>query len=705
MAAAPPRIGIERPGSGTTNGAVKLAVYFDEGQAEAVDVFRTAVAGGYLFDPAAHPWHLAATNLDPQGSNTLSWLDVTAWQDPARVYATGYTGQDGDADGLADAREILLYTTDPEVNDTDEDGLSDGDEVERTETDPLHADTDEDGLGDGWEDAYGLDPLDDGSTDPMQGADGNADGDALRNADEQALGTSPLTFDPVENLRPADLLVETKSVGGWLDTNATPAEAAYPCGDVGAVGWGTGVAYSVMSSLCTTGETAGMARRALAGDGVNTEIVRLAYRFSAATASGKVYRVAWADVFVSEDEPASPGYVEQTLTAFLLGNGGTVYIGQSGPSGPPGEVYPPLGGSAATSSFVIEPPASNGWMQLAFPWTDVTAYRPLIEGPGYGSPVQRAAVPDSAEEAPGAGIRLNGDIESASAENDLIEVELALPSYPPPFGLQFKLGRSAPQLRVWTAPTGQGPVLTTNDQAAITFTSQTSSVWVEHTGGAAAQLALTVEAVSAPGETLAEDRVRFYPFTSVVLALGGEGQVPTDPGDANHGVFRLALDLVEQGFDAHLYDEDLVSASGSGAVYDEIVSAAADRGVNQVALFGYSHGAGSIYHLTERMQDNVVTNIDVVYTAYVDSVRNNSDLDTAQELRRPVASLYHVNYYQEGSFFVDLGLDGGPTIDPPGADFEENRDDPTATETHYTVDDEPEVLSGIETRFLQRVTP
>ncbi|NCC94284.1 MAG: hypothetical protein EOM10_13540, partial [Opitutae bacterium] len=54
-----------------------------------------------------------------------------------------------------------------------------------TETDPLNPDTDGDGLPDGWEVRYGLDPLDNGVTslrtggagDPVNGADGNPDGD------------------------------------------------------------------------------------------------------------------------------------------------------------------------------------------------------------------------------------------------------------------------------------------------------------------------------------------------------------------------------------------------------------------------------------------------------------------------------------------------------------------------------------------------
>ena len=238
------------------------------------------------------------------------------------------------------------------------------------------------------------------------------------------------------------------------------------------------------------------------------------------------------------------------------------------------------------------------------------------------------------------------------------------------------------------------------------MTSETFSVWIEHLGGIDRRI--EPPRWNPPprrGRCWRKTGCVFYAFTSLVIGLGGEDQEPTDPADPNHGIYQLALALIAQGYDTHLYDEDLVSADGTGAVYDKILSAVTERGVSQVALFGYSHGAGSIYHLSERFSAQGVTNFVPVYTAYVDAVRNNSDIDTAQELRRPVGSLYHVNYYQEGNFFQDLGLDGGPTIDPPGADFEENRDDPTPTETHFTVDDEPEVIAGIESRLLERVTP
>lgn len=82
------------------------------------------------------------------------------------------------------------------------------------------------------------------------------------------------------------------------------------------------------------------------------------------------------------------------------------------------------------------------------------------------------------------------------------------------------------------------------------------------------------------------DRVALYRFKSIVIALGGEGHIPWDPvnDSGNHGTFQLAIDLYQQGYDIHMYDEDNVSANGAGSVYNEVVSAVQGRAVTEVAL-------------------------------------------------------------------------------------------------------------------------
>lgn len=65
--------------------------------------------------------------------------------------------------------------------DYDYDGLSNLSEIQTYSTDPMNWDTDGDGMDDGWEITNGLDPNDDGSIDPANGALGDPDGDGLEN--------------------------------------------------------------------------------------------------------------------------------------------------------------------------------------------------------------------------------------------------------------------------------------------------------------------------------------------------------------------------------------------------------------------------------------------------------------------------------------------------------------------------------------------
>lgn len=111
-----------------------------------------------------------------------------------------------EVDGTAPKSFFRLKYTDqvPGPNETldtadfDHDGMSNIGEIDppapllaSDATDPLDSDTDDDGMTDGYERTHGLDPNDDGSTDPDNGPNGDPDGDGLTNAQELALTTEP----------------------------------------------------------------------------------------------------------------------------------------------------------------------------------------------------------------------------------------------------------------------------------------------------------------------------------------------------------------------------------------------------------------------------------------------------------------------------------------------------------------------------------
>jgi len=336
---------------------------------------------------------------------------------------------------------------------------------------------------------------------------------------------------------------------------------------------------------------------------------------------------------------------------------------------------------------------------------NLTAFRPQ-HGAGY-APFQRTPVAEADEESEtlGPGIRINapGDADPAG-EDDLIEVRIVIS----PADVEFALRRNDPALAVWTSrdkQPGTQIAFVGDRSAALPLGGQTSmSVWVEWAAAVHGQAVLSVERLD---RTATKDALVFHTFRSIVLALGGEGQIPTDPADPEAGTFVVAVDLYAAGFDVHMFDEDHVGADGAGAVYDEAVTAVQARGVDQLAIYGYSHGGGSTYHLSSRLDVNraAIGVFDIAYTSYVDSVRNNSDVDVAQELRRPPASAFHENHYQHGTF-ADFFLDGGPVTNsnPPPSGLDVETTAWGATSTHFDVDDYVQVRSAMIAELLARVS-
>ncbi|MBI5865434.1 MAG: hypothetical protein HZB38_13190 [Planctomycetes bacterium] len=330
---------------------------------------------------------------------------------------------------------------------------------------------------------------------------------------------------------------------------------------------------------------------------------------------------------------------------------------------------------------------------------NLTAYRPQ-HGAGY-APFARTAASELDEESPsrGPGIRLHspGDVDPAG-EDDLIEVQLDVD----PPGAHLALRRGDAALRAWLTRDRQAgtEIAFSGDKTGILPIGPLQTrltVWVEWAGAIHGAASLHVESpqFAAPKDTLV-----FHSFRSVVIALGGEGQTPSDPPDPNMGTFIDAQRLYRSGYDVHMYDEDGVAADGTGIVFNEAATAIRDRGVGTVAIFGYSHGGGSTYDLADLLDISrpALGTFEIAYTSYVDSVSNNSDIDTAQELRRPPGTAYHLNHYQHGSIFEDFGLDGGPVpnSNPPPSGLDVEMTAWGASATHFQVDDFAQVLDLIQ---------
>lgn len=349
------------------------------------------------------------------------------------------------------------------------------------------------------------------------------------------------------------------------------------------------------------------------------------------------------------------------------------------------------------------------------PTVELTAYRPQSEF--YGAPFLRRAIPDELEFTPGVGIRVNGDDDNGNGsadandgsvigENDLIEITLATSMPMIPDGLEYVLIRIDGDARVWDSATKGVAIVGAAESAPLSFAGGPITAWVEKPDVGSSRLTLAARRTR-DGSIVASDELSFFAFGSIVIALGGEDQVPADPplAPGNHGTFAIAIDLYELGYDVHMYDEDVVTSNGSGAAYNEVVRAVRDRAVESIAIYGYSHGAGSTNDLAIRLDDNRATigNFSIDFTGYVDAINNTSDIDIFTETALPQSTAYHANYYEHPGCGL-FSLCGGPIA---GADFDLNV---TSTPwgaglTHFTIDDAPDVKLGLMNQLIMQVTP
>ncbi len=332
-------------------------------------------------------------------------------------------------------------------------------------------------------------------------------------------------------------------------------------------------------------------------------------------------------------------------------------------------------------------------------WVNAEGYRPQTEGPGYGNPFARTEVLSSLEETPGVGIRRNGDDDNGNhtpdlsdaavaGENDLVEIRCETEPATQPAGVQFWAKRTNQNIAAYDGTSKSGPWYnaTTNE---INITSSPRTGWVEwrsmdplQTG---ANFELYVWDATHQRRFDAPDVLHFYPFTSIVVAFGGNGREPLDEAS---GTFTIATELYKEGYDVHAYRE-----SNSDSAYAEVVSAVMGRGVSHVAMVGYSQGGGATYVVCNNLNANRATIgvFSIDFTAYIDAVRHTG---WNPETRNPPGSAYHVNYWQPTPSGV-LRLHGASN---PAAQFDRNVHDEVwgAGLDHFSIDNDRMVLDRIK---------
>ncbi len=91
-----------------TNG-VGVSIAYPEAFTNRLDVFTCN-------DLLPEVWSFAVRELSTAGTNQITWIDTNAWIQsglPVRLYAAGNADTDTDGDGYPDARELMVYQTDP----------------------------------------------------------------------------------------------------------------------------------------------------------------------------------------------------------------------------------------------------------------------------------------------------------------------------------------------------------------------------------------------------------------------------------------------------------------------------------------------------------------------------------------------------------------------------------------------------------------
>jgi hypothetical protein len=397
---------------------------------------------------------------------------------------------------------------------------------------------------------------------------------------------------------------------------------------------------------------------------------------------------ATATVTVTPKDDLLPEAKETVIATLAAGSGYTI-------------------GSAKTATVSIadnEPTPTIGSAEMV-------AYRPQI-GAGSYSPLAKTAVSEADETSVlnGPGIRINGDDDNAnqkpdrddtaiSSENDLIEVNLR------GRGGNYVLERFSPTLRVWSTRTKTAgtEIAFTNNKTNVVLTSTPTlyasrTVWVEWSQAAHGTASLRLRPAVGQPSNLPQDSITFHTFQSIVVALGGLGQVAGLPLDANHGAFKIGTSLYQSGYDVRLFDEDKVTSDGTGLPYNEIKTATQPtlgRGVSQVAIFGYSRGGGATFDLVNALYTKL--QIKARVTGYMDAIKSSN---AASEIRRPTQSQFHINYYQTKRSGLALSA-GAPTTGLLGTDVQQNISG-TGID-HFNVDDDARTQSGFLTNIKAKL--
>jgi hypothetical protein len=306
-------------------------------------------------------------------------------------------------------------------------------------------------------------------------------------------------------------------------------------------------------------------------------------------------------------------------------------------------------------------------------------------------------------------IRRNGDDDNGDevpdntqspvvGENDLIQGHIglsALLSEINTAGYSVVLRRSSDAIQVWESSTKTGPMFTVGNEFLLANPpvpdSDEYTFFTEWRAMDPEVESATLELIfrKAGDPDIVASTITYEPFNSVVIAYVGEFQTP---GDMKIGLMQIADELYASGFDVHPFDEDDIMYDrdfvGEEVLFSfdllsfftdppkhsltEVKNAVLKRGVSNVAIIGYSHGAGATYVLAEELSkdDDLTGKFTLEFTAYIDGVKKQSL--NALGLK-PIGTEAHYNVYQH-AFGAAFGFKLIQGTSVPGSLFDDNTD-------------------------------
>jgi hypothetical protein len=310
-----------------------------------------------------------------------------------------------------------------------------------------------------------------------------------------------------------------------------------------------------------------------------------------------------------------------------------------------------------------------------------TPYTPQTE---YINPMP---IPEKNWKENGVGIRRNGDYDNGSTtvrdwaisnpitgEDDLIRTDIDITSVS---GISYVLKKSSTDVTMWASSQKGGSQYVVS--ATGTTITSGGTLWAEYTNFGDDEYTLTLSVIyTSTGIELFTEELVYHPFNSVTVAFVGENQQAGDP-NYSPGVNDWVIQELLNGYDIHVFDDghdwfqsDDCNEWGEGPALNEIANAINNRNVTKIALLGYSHGGGTVYNLSKRLYydgtsciwyGDVITFSDIIhnayeliYTSYIDAIRNDKWSRMLPELNRPINTSYHVNQYQQNTSYPILVL-------------------------------------------------